>query len=525
MIIIMSSALIESELQSEFGPIPPAFLPVGNKRLFEHQIDSLPKAEAIALTIPEEYEIEPYDQNWLESAGVKLLRLPMGLALGEAVMYSLNLLALAENEVVKILHGDTLVADLPPGDDIVLLSEVSDAYDWATYYGEPGKFLGSLDLSEEDTKSLVACGYFAFSKARELVRALTESRFSFIKAINLYHERVGLNTSIVENWYDFGHVHTYYRSKSNITTQRAFNQMTITARTVTKMSHKSEKMLAEANWFSQLPPDIKCYAPQLITEFDNGRGYQIEYLHLTALNDLFVFGALPVFMWRRILSACLDFVDICIEHTAPENIEISTLSCLLRDKSESRLNTYTNEADLDIDRPWFFNGKSLPSLQQILIDVDEYLPPEGLGSSWYHGDLCFSNILYDFRTGSVKVLDPRGITPSGAISPYGDVRYDLAKLSHSLIGRYDVIIAGHFQLDWQPYEVFMELPNSSRMDAIEQHFISLVEQRYGLTNKNLLAMQIHLFLSMLPLHSENNDRQNALMANALRLYSILGDTK
>ena len=62
-----------------------------------------------------------------------------------------------------------------------------------------------------------------------------------------------------------------------------------------------------------------------------------------------------------------------------------------------------------------------------------------------HGDFCFSNILYDFKSQSIKVIDPRGLSGDGKEqSIYGDLRYDVAKLAHSVIGKYDFIIAGRF---------------------------------------------------------------------------------
>ena len=41
MLSITSGEYVESELFAEFGRIPPAFLPVGNKRLYTHQISQL----------------------------------------------------------------------------------------------------------------------------------------------------------------------------------------------------------------------------------------------------------------------------------------------------------------------------------------------------------------------------------------------------------------------------------------------------------------------------------------------------
>ena len=527
MFLITSSALIESELRSEFGPIPPAFLPVGNKRLFEHQLDSLPKDKPVTLTIPEDYQLEPFDLNRLRKEGVNILRLPLGLSLGEAILYSINLLTLPEGESLDILHGDTLFSQLPDGNDVIALSEVGDSYNWASYIGSESQLLGTMEPCEDGIRSWVASGYFSFSQPKELSRVLIESHFLFIDAVNLYHQRLGLKPIKTNKWLDFGHVHTYYRSKSHMTTQRAFNDMDISPRLVTKMSQKFDKMRAEANWFTLLPKSLKSYTPQLIALMENESkvGYQLEYLYLTALNELFTFGELPPFVWRKILSSCLEFVDSCLDYPAPKDTCSADLDSLFGEKTKQRLNEFSLQSRIELNQNWSFNGKTIGTLNEILADVDSYLPAFNKLSTWYHGDLCFSNILYDFRTESIKVIDPRGVTPEGEISPYGDVRYDLAKLSHSIIGLYDLIIAGYYELDWGPYDVKLKLASSNRRAAIEEYFVSIIERRYGLSEANLLAMQIHLFLSMLPLHFDNKNRQKAMLANAFRLYTRLGALK
>ena len=63
-----------------------------------------------------------------------------------------------------------------------------------------------------------------------------------------------------------------------------------------------------------------------------------------------------------------------------------------------------------------------------------------------HGDLCFSNIMYDSRMNVIKVIDPRGLNNKQELTIYGNQTYDLAKLCHSLIGLYDFIIADEFEL-------------------------------------------------------------------------------
>lgn len=520
MFLIMSAAYIEQELQSEFGMIPPTFLPVGNKPLYIHQLEGLNAEEHVVLSLPQGFEIGNVDKSYLDNSGVELLWLPEGLTLGESIMYAINLIEIQSGEPLHLLHGDTLIKDLPTGSDVIGISEVEDAYDWAVYKPLENDIF-QVERGYDNAREWVANGYFSFSSPKLLVRKLIEEKFSFIDAINSYNVQHKLDVSRVDSWLDFGHIHTYYRSKTAMTTQRAFNQMHISSSAVTKCSVKSEKMMAEANWFQRLPPKLKVFTPQLLSVFEPQKdqlgGYQIEYKHLTALNELFVFGRLPVFVWRRIINACLLFLDSCYAEKNNNAELAANIDDLLSKKTVIRLACWSKDKNIDLDRQWTFNGSKLPSINEIINRIEKYLP-NGKSSSWYHGDLCFSNILYDFRTSNVKVIDPRGLTPDAILSPFGDITYDIAKLSHSIIGRYDSIIAGYFHLVWKPYFIDFSIESQGCTDKVESYFTDLMLQRYGFKEESLLAMQIHLFFSMLPLHSDNPKRQNALAANAFRLF-------
>ena len=55
MLIINSGAYVTPEFQAEFGKIPPCMLPIGNKKLIEHQVQRLKAAfpgRDIFLTLP-----------------------------------------------------------------------------------------------------------------------------------------------------------------------------------------------------------------------------------------------------------------------------------------------------------------------------------------------------------------------------------------------------------------------------------------------------------------------------------------
>ena len=59
-------------------------------------------------------------------------------------------------------------------------------------------------------------------------------------------------------------------------------------------------MRAEANWYVSLPCELKPYTPHFISS--TNKGYEIEYLYLSSLNELFVFGRLPFFSWKKIFN-------------------------------------------------------------------------------------------------------------------------------------------------------------------------------------------------------------------------------
>ena len=76
MIIINSGAYVIAELQAELGRIPPCMLPVGNRKLIEHQIHELRKQhrlEKIYVTLPESYCLSLSEQRLLDALDVQCI--------------------------------------------------------------------------------------------------------------------------------------------------------------------------------------------------------------------------------------------------------------------------------------------------------------------------------------------------------------------------------------------------------------------------------------------------------------------
>ncbi len=509
MFLITSAAYISSDLITEYGKIPPVFLPLQNKRLYEHQLALIGKTESVVLSLPADFEIPKHDKNILDKHQVEIVFVPTNLSLGQSIVYVLNVIG-RYNESLKILHGDTLFGNLSQMPDTYFYAKPSDNYSWAI----------SDIVNEEE---FVYSGYFSFSNQSALIKTITESGHDFISGILKYKQNNTVVEDLVDNWLDFGHSNTYYRSKTNLTTQRFFNDLIIDGFSVLKSSTDKNKMLAEANWFLNMPVALKRYLPALYNsgvKQDKGF-YEIEYFYLSSLAELFVYGKNEYFIWQNILKACNKFIVSCSKYKALPGMNIvDTANRLYNEKTVQRLQIYSKEHQIELDHPWILNGIKTPSLNAIIAEMNRYISaPQAECQTIIHGDFGFSNILYDFRTNSIKVIDPRGLDIEGVQTIYGDIRYDIAKLAHSVIGFYDFIIAGHYSFKAvSEYEINFEIETTPTIKKIKAHFI---EQRIGGLDINeacTYPILVHLFLSMLPLHNDDPLRQKAMLANALRLY-------
>lgn len=520
MFLIMSAAYVGQDLRAEFGAIPPSFLPLGNRRLFQHQVAKVPEGKSIYLSIPRSYQVQEFDRLWLEEHNVTLLPLPDNLSLGESIMAALALIEHSFDTDLSILYGDTLIT--PPADlDVVSISHADSTYNWATVDENKPEWL-KVEDDNIDSQSQVVSGYFNFSNPRTLIRCLSQTHWDFLQALSVYHDVNGIKTYSCEDWLDFGHVNTYYRSKASYTTQRAFNELTITSDWIEKSSIKDVKIAAESHWFKTIPDSIKLFTPQFLGEtYSSGRTtYRLEYLYNMALNELFVFAHLSEMTWRQILKQMLSFLSSCRAEKAPVEAKVNPLDALFSGKTEQRLQEFCGNRGYDWQRQWQYNGQASMSLKELHEASLEHLP-SSCEPTLMHGDFCFSNILYDFRKDRIKVIDPRGITSDNVLSIYGYLHYDIAKICHSVIGLYDWIIAGYCRVETKDYKINFALADTSHLSAVQQMFIDALAEHYQLTKPTLYAMQIQLFLSMLPLHSDDTVRQDALMANAFRLHNLM----
>ena len=134
-----------------------------------------------------------------------------------------------------------------------------------------------------------------------------------------------------------------------------------------------------------------------------------------------------------------------------------------------------------------------------------------------HGDYCFSNILFDSNNYTFKLIDPRGRMDAEA-TIYGDPRYDIAKLRHSIVGLYDFIVQGLFKIQENENAFEYKILTTNDYNILEKIFDKYT-QIFEFNTREIKFIEGLLFLSMIPLHKDNFERQKVFYLKAIELLN------
>ena len=530
--VILSGKYCPPEIVAEFGLLPPAFLPIGHARLYEHQIKLAKSLNTTPIiTIPSDYEIEEHDIGILISEGIRIIRSPASLSLGEAVQLVLEIID--TKGPLILMHGDTLVG----GPRLLTLdsmatSSTDEYYMWGDVTEMPnGGLMLSNRFIEEHSRREVACGYFIFSDVSNLRKSFMNSN-DFTNGINKYSNTIPLKPLPISDWFDFGQLSLLYRSKRDLLVSRAFNTIECDGLSVTKRSSNSDKIDAEIDWYRSIPAEMKLYTPQFLGEaqVSGEKACKLEYLYYPTLAELYVFGLLPEYQWKLILQGCTSFMEACRSYTPPTDSKAADINfannffdSLIVEKSRLRIDEFLNQRGWNSKQSVNLNGIQTPCLKKVIEDLLMMVPATTANDiSLWHGDFFFGNILYDFRAKRLRVIDPRGEYSKGCKSIYGDWRYDAAKLAHSIYGGYDSLLSGRVNFERiSQFSFNFSHQKSSLQINLEKEYSKMYICGSETLSTQIKALVGLLFISMLPLHKEDQERQNVLLCNGLMIHREL----
>ena len=103
---------------------------------------------------------------------------------------------------------------------------------------------------------------------------------------------------------------------------------------------------------------------------------------------------------------------------------------------------------------------------------------------------------------------------------YGDARYDIAKLRHSLVGLYDYIVGDLFQINTTENGFDYQLFEDDKNNHLAQFTDKCIEAN-GYKLREIKLIEGLLFLSMIPYHADYKDRQYMMYVRSLQILNEL----
>ena len=320
----------------------------------------------------------------------------------------------------------------------------------------------------------------------------------------------------ISRYHDLGELHTLNKTRKNIT--RHFNSITSTDdNTIIKSSSNIEKIQKEIDWFVHLDMVLSLYVPHMVS-FDYAKGiYELEFIHSNPLQELYLFNLPETHEWINIFKTIKKYIDK--SKKVPIKCDLNQDNYLIMFKKTIERVELLKEYEFAKKDFITINNITYKNPIRHLDTILELVKKKFCHNSEkyfsnIHGDLFFGNMLYDISTNSLKIVDPRG--EYGRWCNQGDIRYDIAKLNHSINGYYDFIINGLYFLEEKNDEFFYHFYESKQNEA-KEIFKCLILKDYDEQEINLLTGL--LFLTMIPLHSENPKNQKMQFIRAVEILN------
>ena len=324
----------------------------------------------------------------------------------------------------------------------------------------------------------------------------------------------------IEGMVDIGIISNFIQCVTGNFDSRYFNSLKGNEYTLVKSSNNKKKIKAEYDFYHLLPEDMKYWfvMPFDYKENADSASYTMERLHMTDLAIKWVHGSMEKNEFESLMDKyfyffkCRHAKDCSAEDyqaTADElyinkvNSRIADLKKLPEYKRIEMLLSNNNDITIDGLLARYF------ALKEKIEKRNKYPQQMVIG----HGDPCFANTLYNKSTQTLKFIDPKGASREEDLwtNPY----YDIAKLSHSVCGKYDFFNNGLFDIRIaEDFSYDLEIP----FDNTE--YMKIFKEKVEENGFDYLTVRIYeasLFLSMLPLHIDNPHKVFGFILNVDRI--------
>lgn len=519
-VIVPSAIRVSPEMEVDFGPIPPALVPIGGKVAAERIFEKYPGA-SFYLAIEDNADLVEEHFDFFPHERVHLVRVGKTKSIGETLARVFELAPESAEGALVLNFADTIVEDLPQGlvgQDFISYAATIESQRWTLFKESNGRIteLSDKEFQLDATSWMMLLGVWGFASAAAFRDVLAKhdpanNRGAFYDSMLDYYNGLPTPGKLIEScdFVDCGHADNYYAARRRLINARFFNSLEFNeaSGTIRKTSGNREKLIDEINWLQAIPKELKSYTPNI---YDYSKDplapfVEMEFYSYPSLDESFVSARFDFDVWEKLFDKMFRLIRTAGKYTVTDPDLSTDLREMYLTKTLERLDA--------LDRSPLWEGPNgLDQIRQRLPEVLE--KRQVLKTDRFqviHGDLCLGNILYDAKHGLIKLIDARG--RFGRYSIYGDVHYDLAKLSHSILGHYDFIMSDRFKVE----DGALRLKTSPYHETVGAIFRKYV-QREGFDLDRIRLIESLLFLSMVPLHRENPERQMAMLLQGMRLF-------
>lgn len=543
--VVLGAAKVRDELMPIFGDIPTALIPISGKPAIFIILDHFKsmgirdvyvsvgyKQEKVvklldAYSDKENFNIYPVVVDCSKKPGSALFEIFRSIPSEER-----------SKSTLYVHLADTLPysrTDLPLDKNFIL---VSDDYTQSEYWcvvdvttiDEVKKIFDKQKGKEE---RLAAVGVYYFNDL-EIFDDISEEDFEISYLLqHLLDKNVPVKAIKTDCWLDLGHLGKYYQAKSRFLSTRSFNSLKTDdfMNTIVKKSDRSGILKDEIFWYFNIPKDIKIYTPRIIDyniDDDKEIYVELEFYGYPSLSELWLYAELSQSVWEILIDRVFNILDRLRIHQ--RNVSMNDYNEMYVRKTNLRV-----KQTCESSRFWFslfreevllINDRKLKGWPYFHSRLSRFagLLYKRSDNCFLHGDLCFSNILCDLNYGIIKMIDPRGRW--GSQRHYGDVKYDIAKLRHSISGLYDHIVNDLFSIalatsrentgKMTSISVSFPLRNEIQRSTAE-YFDSKIGKIWNV--KQIKFIEGLLFISMIPFHADNKERQIAMFSRGVELLN------
>lgn len=303
---------------------------------------------------------------------------------------------------------------------------------------------------------------------------------------------------------------------------RATNNVNIMNNEIIKESSNVLKIQNEFKFLASVQDDFSFYIPVFDLEVvDDKASYKMPLITPGDISSYFLNNQTRYFRENNFEAFCVNYFqttmssqETVIVKPNEQQITQSGIKEILRSRMHDRHANVilhlqsSSSADFNLQRSIIELLAELTNSFENLFKTGQldFVSSSPLGK--FHGDFCLSNILFDEKSKSYFLVDPRG----DEVSP---VCLDLAKLSHSLNGNYDAILAGRYHINVTNNGFVLNIADNM---FFAQLFDNILEKLNVHSKTQIRMLEAFLFLTMIIFHMDDLER---CLAFLLRSRDIL----